>query len=96
MPAPRDAGTWSASAAYAASLASQVPGLNLAAWSAARNDPAFENTITGDEQAATSEGFNGTPSFLIGKTGGRMQKLEYSSLTDPQSFVTAIQSLEKR
>jgi len=80
---------------YLRGLASQVPGLNLAAWSAARNDPAFENTITGDEQAATSEGFNGTPSFLIGKTGGRMQKLEYSSLTDPSSFNAAIEQLLK-
>ena len=46
--------------------------------------------------AAKTHGFSGTPAFAIGKTGGTMQKLEYSSLTDPQSFVAAIQSLEKR
>jgi protein-disulfide isomerase len=76
---------------YLKDLASQVPGLNLAAWSTARNDPTFQNTITSDTQAANNAGFNGTPSFLIGKTGGAMQKLEYASLTDPSSFNAAIE-----
>ena len=40
-------------------------------------------------------GFTGTPSFLVGKTGGKMQKLEYSSLTDPSSFNAAIESALK-
>jgi protein-disulfide isomerase len=80
---------------YLKGLAAQVTGLNLAAWSAARNDPAFQNAITTDARAANTAAFTGTPSFLIGKTGGSMQKLEYSSLTDPSSFNAAIEHLLK-
>ena len=72
-------------------LASQVPGLKPSSWSSARNDPAFATQVTTDAQAANQAGFNGTPSFLIGKTGGSTQKLEYSSLTDPSSFEAAIE-----
>jgi len=80
---------------YIKGLAQQVPGLDLASWSAARNDPELANIVTSDAQAANAAGFNGTPSFLIGKTGGASQKLEYSSLTDPSSFDAAIETLLK-
>jgi protein-disulfide isomerase len=76
---------------YLQKLAQQVPGLNLTAWGAARSDPELASSITTDAQAANAAGFTGTPSFLIGKTGGTMQKLEYSSLTDPASFDSAIE-----
>jgi protein-disulfide isomerase len=76
---------------YLQGLAQQVPGLNLANWTAARNDPEFTNTITSDAQAANNAGFTGTPSFLIGKTGGTLQKYEYSSLADPSGFEAAIE-----
>ncbi len=78
---------------YLRTLAEQTPGLNLTAWTAARNDPEFTNTITSDAQAANTAGFTGTPSFQIGKTGGPVQKLEYSSLTDPSGFESAIDKL---
>ena len=76
---------------YLQGLAAQVPGLNLTNWSAARNDPEYANRVISDAQAANRVGFTGTPSFLIGKTGGSMQKLEYASLTDPASFEAAIE-----
>jgi protein-disulfide isomerase len=78
---------------YLRTLATQIPGLNLTSWTSTRNDSAFTNTITSDAQAANNAGFTGTPSFLIGKTGGPSSKLEYSSLTDPSSFESAIQKL---
>jgi protein-disulfide isomerase len=78
---------------YLQTLAKQVPGLNLADWTAARNDATFTNTITSDAQAANNAGFTGTPSFQIGKTGGPVQKLEYQSLSDPSSFESAINKL---
>jgi protein-disulfide isomerase len=80
---------------YLQGLAAQVPGLNLAAWSSARNDPTYANQVISDAQAANQNGFTGTPSFLIGKTGGSLQKLENPSLTDPSSFETAIEKLSK-
>jgi protein-disulfide isomerase len=78
---------------YLQTLAQQTPGLNLATWTSDRNTPEFTNTITSDAQAANNAGFNGTPSFLIGKTGSTLSKFEYQSLTDPSSFESAIDKL---
>jgi len=75
---------------YLQELAQQVPGLSLSAWTSARADEQFTNTITTDAQAANNAGFTGTPSFLIGKTGETGQKYEYSSLSDPSGFEAAI------
>jgi protein-disulfide isomerase len=80
---------------YLQSLARQVPGLNLAAWTAARNDPALAASITSDAQAANSNGFTGTPSFLLGKTGGTLHKLETGTLTDAGPYNAAIEKLLK-
>jgi protein-disulfide isomerase len=80
---------------YLQELAQQVPGLNLAAWTAARGDAQFTNTITGDAQAANNAGFTGTPAFLIGKTGQPARKYEYASLSDPSGFESAIDSALK-
>jgi protein-disulfide isomerase len=76
---------------YLQGLAAQVPGLSLSSWSAARNDPEYANQVITDAQAANQAGFTGTPSFLIGKSGGSMPKFEYSSLTDPSGFEAAIE-----
>jgi len=80
---------------YLQNLAQQVPGLNLAAWTSARNDPALATQVSTDAQAANNAGFTGTPSFLIGKTSGSAHKLEYSSLTEPTGFDEAIEKLLK-
>jgi protein-disulfide isomerase len=80
---------------YLQGLASQVPGLNLGEWSASRNDPVYANQVISDAQAANQNGFTGTPSFLIGKTGGAMQKFENPSFTDPSQFESAIEKLLK-
>ncbi|HEY2632106.1 MAG TPA: thioredoxin domain-containing protein [Solirubrobacteraceae bacterium] len=76
---------------YLQGLAAQVPGLNLSDWSSARNNPEYANVVISDAQAANRAGFTGTPSFLIGKTGGATQKLEYTSLNEPASFEAAIE-----
>jgi protein-disulfide isomerase len=76
---------------YLQNLAQQVPGLDLPQWTTDRGDTALDNKVEEDAQAANNAGFTGTPSFLIGKTGGSMSKLEYSSLTDPTSFNEAIE-----
>ena len=46
-------------------LARQVPGLNLIAWTAARDDAELAGTVIGDEQTASDERLTVTPSFLI-------------------------------
>jgi protein-disulfide isomerase len=80
---------------YLQNLAQQVPGLSLSAWTAARGEPALASQLTSDAQIASAQGFTGTPSFLIGKTGGASQKLEYSSLSNPASFNAAIEKTLK-
>jgi protein-disulfide isomerase len=80
---------------YLQGIASQVPGLNLAQWTSDRGDPELANAITTDAQAANNNGFTGTPSFLIGKTGGAMSKLEYSSPSNPAFIDEAVENLLK-
>ncbi len=80
---------------YLQELAKQVPGMNLATWTSDRSNPQFTNAITTDAQAANNAGFTGTPSFQIGKTGGPLQKLEYSSLSEPSGFESAINAALK-
>jgi protein-disulfide isomerase len=78
---------------YLQSIASQIPGLNLSQWSSDRSDSEFANEIETDKQLASNEGFEGTPSFLIGHSGGGTEKItelseadlnEASALFDPK------------
>jgi protein-disulfide isomerase len=80
---------------YLQGLASQVPGMNLVDWSSNRHDPSFAATVASDARAADRAGFTGTPSFLFGKSGGGLRRLEYASLTDPSPFEAAIEKLLK-
>src|SRR5437588_1346022 len=54
---------------YLDELAQQLTGLNLIAWTAARNDTALANTITSDAEAAKRAGLTSTPSFLLSTSG---------------------------
>jgi protein-disulfide isomerase len=76
---------------YIQGIAQQVPGLQLTTWTNDRSDPKLSTQVTTDAQAANTAGFTGTPSFLIGRSGGPTKKLEYASLTDPTSFNEAIE-----
>jgi protein-disulfide isomerase len=76
-------------------IASQVPGLNLAQWTSDRGDAELANQVTTDAQAANNAGFTGTPSFLVGRSGGAMTKLEYSSPSDPSFIDNAVEKLLK-
>ena len=80
---------------YLQGLAQQVTGLNLIAWTAARNGTDLANTITRDAQAARSAGLTATPSFLIRKTGGPLLKLKVTSLTNPVFYALVIERLLK-
>jgi protein-disulfide isomerase len=81
---------------YLQGIAGQVPGLNLSQWTSARNDAEYANEITSDAQAANNAGFTGTPSFLIGHSGGALTKLEYHSSPGEPGFVDeAVEKLLK-
>lgn len=51
---------------YLQGLAQQIPGLNLIAWTAARDQPRLLETLARDERAAQESGLDATPSFRIG------------------------------
>ncbi len=72
---------------YVQGIAQQVPGLNLTQWTTDRSDPKLASEMTADAQAANNAGFTGTPSFLIGKTGGSMKELTYPNSPGESAFV---------
>ncbi len=74
-------------------IAKQVPGLNLAEWGGDRGDLALANRLASDGQMANASGLDGTPAFLIGRSGGAASHLEPGSLTEPSSFNAAIEKL---
>jgi protein-disulfide isomerase len=81
---------------YLQGIASQIPGLNLTKWTSDRNEPELANEVETDKQVANNEGFTGTPSFLVGRSGGAMRKLEYSSSPGDPTFVEeAVEKLLK-
>ena len=81
--------------AYLDGLAKQIKALNLSKWTTDRGESALSSQVESDSQSANASGFTGTPSFLIGKTGGAAEKLQYQSLSDPTSFNEAIEKLLK-
>jgi protein-disulfide isomerase len=80
---------------YLQGLAHQVPGLDFTKWTSDRNSPELANQVATDGQIANNNGFTGTPSFLIGKTGGAMKKMGEVSLKDPAGFNEAIEQALK-
>ena len=76
---------------YLHELAGQVPGLDVAGWTASRSDPELASIVAADARAARSAGLTSTPSFLLGKTDGPTHGLEYGSPADPSSFLAAIE-----
>jgi len=83
-------GTGYVTEAYLEGIASQVAQLDLTRWASDRKDPELAREIAADAQAAESAGLTGTPSFLLGATGGAMKVF---SPSEESSFDTAIEGL---
>jgi protein-disulfide isomerase len=78
--------------AFITGVARQVPGLALARWSAGRGDPALARTIASDAQAGANDRLNGTPAFLIGRSGSSPRVFQPSSFTQAQPFDQAVEA----
>jgi protein-disulfide isomerase len=86
-------------------LAGGVKGLNVSKALSERFSPAVEGKVNNDNQLARVygsqyanlpvPGFNGTPSFLLYKTGTTPQLYSPTSLTEPTVFEAAINKLLK-
>jgi protein-disulfide isomerase len=81
--------------AFLQRLARQVPGLNVSKWQTDRSSGELAAQVVTDAQVANNEGLTGTPSFLIGTTGGSLKKFEASSLTETGPFEQVIEPLLK-
>jgi protein-disulfide isomerase len=69
-----------------------VPGLDVDRMLEARDSAEVTATIEEAALAAEADGITGTPSFLLGETGGELTPLEISSL-EPGEFRAAIDEL---
>jgi protein-disulfide isomerase len=76
--------------AFVQSIAQQVPGMNLTQWQADRGDNALETKVIEEEREASQIGFTGTPSFMLGKTGGTLKPIEPSSLKESSVFESEV------
>jgi hypothetical protein len=81
-----------ARAARLEAIAAATPGLNHSELVRDASAPAAGNTLKQGTDAFDTAGFSGTPSFLVGKTGGPLQPLNWSSLT-PGRFTSKINQL---
>ncbi len=80
---------------YLQAWAQQVPGLNLPQWTSDRNDPELAKEVTADTEAANNAGFDSTPSFQMGKSGGELHTFEPGTYTEPGPFNAQIEKLLK-
>lgn len=75
--------------AFLRRVASGVTGLNVARAMSDRNLPQITRQLDEAQTQWTSNGFSGTPSFLLGPTGGRLDAINVTSL-GPAQFTSAI------
>ena len=73
-------------------LGSAVPGLDVNKALAARNGPAITQELQQASSEFTTAGFDGTPSFAVGKTGGTLSPVNYNSF-DVSQFSGPIDKL---
>ena len=78
---------------YLHGLASQIPGLNIALWQEDRYDPELATKVVAEARGAIRAHYRGTPTFLIGRSGGTMYRFKPGSLTKPARLNAAIEYL---
>ena len=73
---------------YLDGLAKQVPGLNLAEWTAARGDASLAEPVASDEQIGTSYQWETTPDFFL--SDGRLLAPFHPESAEPGAFAKPI------
>lgn len=72
------------------SIAEQIPGLDVdEAW-ANRSNPKVQEELDAADEFFNEEGLSGTPSFLVGPTGGKLVQVTLQDLGDPTPLFNAI------
>lgn len=71
-------------------IAKQIPGLDVdKAW-ADQDDPKVQEELDAADEFFNEEGLQGTPSFLVGPTGGKLEQVTLQDLGDPTPLFNAI------
>lgn len=71
-------------------IAEQIPGLDVnKAW-ADRSNPKVQEELDAADEFFNEEGLSGTPSFLVGPTGGKLEQVTLQDLGDPTPLFNAI------
>jgi protein-disulfide isomerase len=91
----QDESTGYNSDAYLRHIGSGVQGLNVDKAMAARSSADVQTELSQAASEFSSAGFTGTPSFLVGKTGGKLQPLNPSSFGDPSAYTGTLDGLLK-
>ncbi len=73
------------------SVASGVPGLDVASAMAARNSSSVDGVLADAQSLAQKFSITGTPSFLLGKTGGALTQVDGVHPTEPDTLTPAIE-----
>ncbi len=78
--------------AYLRSVAGVVGGLDIARLESRAGSADVNGTIARDAGSASADGVSSTPSFLVGRSGGKLEPLQVTKL-DAASFRPALQAL---
>jgi protein-disulfide isomerase len=78
--------------AYLRRLLDAVPGVNVSVALHASESPAADAALATANQLATQDSVGGTPTFLIGRTGGVLHPFQPTSLT-PAPFAAELDAL---
>jgi protein-disulfide isomerase len=77
--------------AMASAAAASIPGLDVHAWSSARGSSAVTDQESRFDNEGNADNVSETPTVLVGKTGGKLQKASVS-LSNIDSLSTAIEN----
>ena len=77
--------------AMATSAAASIPGLNVRAWSSARNSSTVKDQSSQFDNQSDADNVTETPTVLVGKTGGPLQKAQVS-LSNIDALSAAIEN----
>jgi protein-disulfide isomerase len=70
--------------------AASIPGLDVTRLLRDRTSPTISDRAKAFDAQATQDNVTETPTVLVGKTGGQLQKVSFSSLNDPTPIADAI------
>lgn len=73
-------------------IAEQIPGLDVEKAWADRSNPKVQEELDAADQLFNDEGLSGTPSFLVGPTGGTLEQVTLQDLGDPTPLFNAIEA----